>query len=55
MKRIAVRDVWSRLMTEVYRNISHFYQITRHRITADSIKVMKYSVRQILVGQFDIV
>jgi len=35
-KLTAVRDVTPRLMVEVYRHISHFYQITRDHITADS-------------------
>jgi len=36
MKLTAVRDVTPCLLVEVYRHISHFYQITRHHITSDS-------------------
>jgi len=36
MKLTAVRDVTPRLMVEVYHHISHFYQITRHHVTAYS-------------------
>jgi hypothetical protein len=36
MKLTAVRDVTPRLTVKVYRHISHFYQITRHHIIADS-------------------